>query len=26
MEGGGDAGAWEVGALKSLFMKYPDGY
>jgi predicted acylesterase/phospholipase RssA len=26
MEGGGDKGAWQVGALKSIIKKYPDGY
>ena len=26
IEGGGDVGAWEVGALKALFNKYDHGY
>jgi predicted acylesterase/phospholipase RssA len=26
MEGGGDKGAWQVGALKSIIKRYPDGY
>jgi len=26
IEGGGDAGAWEVGALKTVYSKYPVGY
>lgn len=26
IEGGGDAGAWEVGALKHIYSRYPAGY